>query len=222
MGSKSSPFLAIATVHFHLSKIAKEQPEKREICQMIKDSLYVDDFIAGADEVDEAILLRKNVTQIFLEMKMAIRKWATNSHELLETIPEDDRYPFEPIDGPSKFNDLTFVEQQDHFGVIAKDTKCLGMSWDPEEDKLHYRSYENLKEQKQPKYTKRWISALIPSLYDPCGLMMPFINEGKMILQKTWCYRSDKNERLDWDDPLPVEIKEEFSKWIEKFQINLK
>ena len=53
------------------------------------------------------------------------------------------------------------------------------MSWDPKEDKLHYRSYENLKEQKQPKYTKRGISALIPSLYDPCGLMMPFINEEK-------------------------------------------
>ena len=145
---------------------------------------------------------------------MAIRKWATNSHELLQTIPEDDRYPFEPLDGSSQLENITFIEQQDHSSVITKETKCLGMSWDPKEDKLHYKSYENLKEQKQPKYTKRGISALIPSLYDPCGLMMPFINEGKIILQKTWYYRSDKNGSLDWDDPLPAEIKEEFSKWI--------
>ena len=46
--------------------------------------------------------------------------------------------------------------------------------------------------------------------------MMPFINEGKMILQKTWCYRNDKDESLDWDDPLPAEIKDDFSKWIDK------
>ena len=41
---------------------------------MIKDSLYVDDLIACADDVEEAVILRKNVTEIFQEMKMAIRK----------------------------------------------------------------------------------------------------------------------------------------------------
>ena len=45
---------------------------------------------------------------------------------------------------------------------------------------------------------------------------MPFITEGKMILQKTWCYRNEKNESLDWDDPLPMEIRNEFEKWLEK------
>ena len=116
-------------------------------------------------------------------------------------------------------NNLTFVEPKDNSSVITKDTKCLGMSWDPKEDRLHYHSYENLTEQKPTKFTKRGISSLIPSLYDPCGLLMPFINEGKMILQKTWCFRNDKNEGLDWDDPLPVEIKDEFSKWIEKIPV---
>ena len=37
-----------------------------------------------------------------------------------------------------------------------------------------------------------------------------------MILQKTWCYRNEKNESLDWDDPLPMEIRNEFEKWLEK------
>ena len=32
-------------------------------------------------------------------------------------------------------------------------------------------------------------------------------------------FRNDKNESLDWDDPLPVEIKDEFSKWIEKIPV---
>ena len=62
------PIWAIATVHYHLDKVAKEQPEKAALCQMIKESLYVDDLIAGADNDNEAILLRKNVSQIFQEM----------------------------------------------------------------------------------------------------------------------------------------------------------
>ena len=126
---------------------------------------------------------------------MTIRKWATNSHELLETIPENDRYPFEPINSDDSENHtVTFVDDQDDTSFITKDTKCLGMSWDPKKDKLHYKTYGKLREEKQPKFTKRGISATIPSLYDPCGLLMPFITEGKIILQKTCCYRSDQNE----------------------------
>ena len=148
---------------------------------------------------------------------MTIRKWATNSHELLETIPENDRYPFEPINSDSSDDPtVTFIDDQDATNIITKDTKCLGMSWDPKQDKLHYKTYSKLREEKQPKFTKRGISATIPSLYDPCGLLMPFITEGKMILQKTWCYRNEKNESLDWDDPLPMEIRNEFEKWLEK------
>ena len=147
-------------------------------------------------------------------MKMMIRKWDTNSHELLETIPEDGRYPFEPLNDESP--NVTFFENQETTSFITKDTKCLGMSWDPKKDILHYKTYEKLKEDKQPKLTKRGISATIPSLYDPCGLMMPFITEGKIILQKTWCHRNDNNEGLDWDDPLPAVIREEFEKWLEK------
>ena len=85
---------------------------------------------------------------------MIIRKWATNSHELLQTIPENDRYPFEPLEGSSTTNSVTFIEPQDNSSVMTKETKCLGMSWDPKEDQLHYRSNEDIVEQKQPKFTK--------------------------------------------------------------------
>lgn len=45
--------------------------------------------------------------------------------------------------------------------------------------------------------------------------MMLFITEGKIALQKTWCYRNDKDEGLDWENPLPTEISEEFESWLE-------
>ena len=41
MGAKSSPYFAISTLHYHLNKIAKENSQKREICEFLKDSLYI-------------------------------------------------------------------------------------------------------------------------------------------------------------------------------------
>ena len=149
MGAKSSPYLAIATVHHHLDKVAKEEPQKEGLCQLLKESLYVDDLITGVNTVEEAIKMRKNVTDIFRGMKMTIRKWATNSHELLKTIPEDNRYPFEALtDEDSDGLNVTFFDDQDITSCISKDTKCLGMSWNPKTDKLHYQTYGKLKEDK--------------------------------------------------------------------------
>ena len=88
------------------------------------------------------------------------------------------------------------------------------MSFNPRLDCLHYQTYQNILQSKSPKETKRGISSIIPSLYDPCGLIMPFLAEGKAILQKTWCYRNEKDISLDWDEELPPDIKLEFAKWM--------
>ena len=35
--------------------------------------------------------------------------------------------------------------------LISKDTKCLGVSWSPSKDILHYNSYNTLMAKKKPK-----------------------------------------------------------------------
>ena len=203
MRAKSSPYLAIATVHYHLQKIAREQPHNELICKLLLNSTYVDDTIGSVDTVMEAMLVRSIATDIFSQMKMKIRKWATNSQELLKTLPEDDRYPFEPIGKSGQDEKFTFQETIDDSNIIIKDTKCLGMSWNPRSDSLHYQTYGTLQQVKSPKRTTRGISSIVPSIYDLCGLIMPFLSEGRKILQKTLCHRNEKDERLDWDGPLP-------------------
>ena len=44
---------------------------------------------------------------------------------------------------------------------------------------------------------------------------MPFPTEGKTILQKAWCHRNEKDDSLNWNDPLPSILKNEFSKMAE-------
>ena len=91
-------------------------------------------------------------------------------------------YPYEQRETES--NNLTFLDST----IISKDTKCLGMCWSPKEDTLHYKSYDKLSETKIPPQTKKKILSIIPSIYDPLGILQPYIIEGKMLLQSTWCY----------------------------------
>ena len=86
--------------------------------------MYVDDLILSADTIEEAILIRREITEILGEIKMKIRKWASNSRDILDTIPPEDRYP----------------TLDDSNNLISKDTKCLGVSWSPSKDVLHYDS----------------------------------------------------------------------------------
>ena len=137
MGAKDSPFLAIATIHYHLDQLAQSNPEKVWILDLLRKHLYVDDLILSVDTIEEAILVRREITDILGEIKMKIRKWASNSRDILMipspmlyryTIPPDDRYP----------------TLDDSNNLISKDTKCLGVSWSPSKDVLHYESYKTL------------------------------------------------------------------------------
>ena len=138
------------------------------------------------DTIEEATLVRKEITDILGGMNMKVRKLASKSCEILDTILPGDRY--------TTLNDSN--------NMISKDTKCLGVAWSPSKDMLHYESYNTLMTKKKPKFTKRGISSIVPALYDPAGLIQPYIVEGKICFQKTWTYRDAKGNSLKWEDPL--------------------
>ena len=138
---------------------------------------------------------------------MKIQKWTSNSSELLKTIPKDECAPIEEIKASKRKpyyeeEGITFNDPE----IVSQTTKCLGMTWTPKEDKFHYKTYENLEDEKPTKFTKRGISSLIPSIYDPTGLLQPFIVQGKLILQSAWTYKDSKGKTLSRYDALPGEI----------------
>ena len=149
-------------------------------------------------------------------MLMKIQKWSSNSPKLLKSIPKDERSPYENLEEQesNSSEDITFNDPE----IISKTMKCLGMSWTPKEDIFHYKSYKDLATEKPPKRTKRGISSVIPSIYDPVGFLQPFIIKGKLILQQTWMYKNKEGKSLDWDDKLPEEINNQFQKWLEDIQ----
>ena len=141
---------------------------------------------------------------------MKIQKWCSNSEKVLKTIPQDESSPFENVN-QDNVGEITFQGPD----IITSQPKLLGMTWTPKRDIFHYNTYENLLENKKIKYSRRGISSINPSIYDPTGLLQPFTIRGKLILQKTWTYRNEDGRGLNWDDTLPDEIRNEWENWLQ-------
>lgn len=112
-----------------------------------------------------------------------IRKWCSNSQEVLEGIPEVDRETLVPIKDTSAN------------GVI----KTLGILWDPKKDLFLFNKSSDQMD-KEDKVTKRHILSQIARLFDPLGLVSPVIIEAKMMMQCLW------TSSLDWDDQVEGDL----------------
>ena len=209
------PFLSLPTIHYHLDKTTKVYPNLENVCKLIKKHVHVYDLMAAVNSTTEAIMVRELISAKFSKTKIKIQKWTSNSSDLLKTIPDDERSPIIEImssKGKQDCNEdsITFSDPE----IVSQTTKCLGMTWSPNEDLFYYKTYENLEDQRPKKLAKRGISSLIPLLYDQTRLLQPFIVRGKLILQSAWTHKDKKGNSLNWDDTLPDEIKEPWMKWI--------
>ena len=59
--------------------------------KMVYESFYVDDGLVGADSIDEAIRLRKEMQELFSRVGFLLRKWNCSNPQVLESIEPDLR-----------------------------------------------------------------------------------------------------------------------------------
>ncbi len=84
-GVKSSPFLATQVLHTLASLHASSHPSA---AHAITHNFYVDDFLAGAESVIAASSLQRELSDLLSKAGMVLRKWRSNSSELISTIPD--------------------------------------------------------------------------------------------------------------------------------------
>ena len=94
----------------------------------IKDTMYVDDLDTGADDVEDAISLRRDISELMKKGGFHIRKWASNSVKVMETIPQGECAPEMIVD----------IDKKDQ-GTL----KTLGIAWDTQTDCLFYNATMN-------------------------------------------------------------------------------
>ncbi|XP_054279797.1 uncharacterized protein LOC128997957 [Macrosteles quadrilineatus] len=149
-GVNSSPYLAIRTLHQLAEDEGKDFPEAANV---LRTQTYVDDIVTGADTVDEAKNLQNQLIQLLNRGHFELRKWTSNSPELLQSLPDTHK------DSP------VFLENtpDPHFSILS-------LHWSPDSDNFSF--HLNL----PPKtLTKRHVLSLVAKIYDPCGFLSPSI-----------------------------------------------
>ena len=104
-----------------------------------------------------------------------VTKWISNSREVLKSIPDADR--------ATSVADLNF----DNF----PSERALGVSWNIDDDTLGF-----LIKLKQCSPTRRNILSIISTIFDPLGIVSPYILPARIILQDLCC------RQIGWDDGL--------------------
>lgn len=181
-GLASSPFLLNATLKFHISQY---DTSKSKLIERLLHSFYVDDMVTGSDTEEEGISLIQQSHHLMNEASMSLSKWNCSSKNIIEN---------------------SSIEQVQK--SIEDTTKVLGLRWNTLDDIFFYDVSNIQIMLNQLKPCKRTILRVIQKIYDPLGLLSPYMITAKLLLQNL-C-----KAQITWDEELPEKYSEEWLNWI--------
>lgn len=172
-GVNCAPYLAIRTLH----ELAKDIQDTHPIAsQLLRNNMYVDDVLAGGHTVEEAKEAQTQLIQALDSAGFPLRKWISNTKELLENLPEDQLLDVDLLTLPESNN-----------------AKTLGIRWNAIEDSFFFNIH---KIERKSAYTKRTVLSDIASIFDPAGWLAPIVITAKIIMQQIW------QDNTAWDECL--------------------
>ncbi|XP_070566165.1 uncharacterized protein [Ptychodera flava] len=186
-GAVSSPSCANTALH----KMADDNSHlfDNEVVDTIKRDFYVDDCLKSVEDAKKAIKLTQDLTAACKRGGFHLTKWVSNSREVLEAIPKEER--------AKEIKDLKL--EYDCLPV----ERALGTSWSVESDTIGFQiNIEN-----RPA-TRRGILSIISSVYDPIGLAAPFILPARILLQDL-CRRG-----IGWDAKIKDNDRKKWQRWL--------
>ncbi|XP_049287565.1 uncharacterized protein LOC125766030 [Anopheles funestus] len=185
-GTACAPFLAIRTLLRVFEDYGRHYPEALKS----KDDFYVDDLVSGADSIEEAKQIAKQLDELMNKAEFSLRKWASNYPETLEGIPQQRQCESVAVEQASKSS-----------------ISLLGLLWTPRSDSMQL----NIKGiEQQTSYSGKQILSCIARMYDPLGIIDPVKMKAKMFMQRVWSYKESRGSGRNWDNPLPDELQVEW------------
>ena len=200
-GNTSSPFVSIATVQKHAKDNYDTFPTASE---EIQDNMYVDDLLSGADDDQAARKLHLECSKLMEKGGFVLAKWASNSSTVMKNIPEENRAPNTVIS-----SDMPADEEK-----MSDLLKALGVAWNTRKDVFLFEA-RNCLVKLEDSMTKRSLISLYARLFDPMGLIAPFLIKPKVLFQELW------SRGKQWDEKLDDDIAKEWTIWKEQL-CNLK
>ena len=127
-GVGPSPYLLNATIAQHLRLF---EGTHLNTVQRVKESIYVDDVVMGANSVHEAFTLYKESKEIFSKGGFNLRKFVSNCHEiqdLIETAEHEGNVTSESY--------AQFMLSGVTGSLKSEQQKVLGVLWSRDSDEL--------------------------------------------------------------------------------------
>ncbi|KAL0270044.1 UNVERIFIED_CONTAM: hypothetical protein PYX00_007582 [Menopon gallinae] len=148
-------FLAINSVR----ELAKEQAVNYPVgAKIALRDFYVDDLITGANTKEELFVIKGEIVSLLKKGGLELAKWASNVKELMDSLTEVAE------------ENITFDRDNT--------TRTLGIIRNQDRDLLTY-TVPDMKEKNR--VTKRTILSNISQIFDPLGLIGPFIIRSKLL-----------------------------------------
>lgn len=156
-GMSCAPFNAIRAVQQCAHDHRKEFPLAAE---RVMNSFYVDDYLDGADTVEEASELKQQMENLLAKGGFPLRKWRSNNWNVISTIPEMN------------------VGERVFEGEVV--SSVLGIKWHVGTDSYRFVIPTKLAAIEP---TKRAMLSELSRLFDPTGFLSPFTITGKALIQ---------------------------------------
>ena len=186
-GVNCCPFQAQLVTRFHAEANMAEFPLAADA---IINATYMDDTMESVLDDEEGLELYGQLSSLWGSAGMHARKWISNSKRVLQAIPAEDRA-----------SEINLDE-----GTLPN-VKTLGVIWRAEEDVFTFTSNSPAT---VSKHTKRSFLSSIASLFDPVGMIAPYIIRAKLMMQDVWL------TGIDWDETLPDDLAKKVNGWFEE------
>ena len=175
-GVTCSPFLAVRTLQQTATDFGKDYPAAQK---HVNQSFYVDDLLGGADSIEEAKTLYRQLDEILQKGGFTLRKYRSSSSEVLDLIPADMK------------EDLPTKEMVDSHSESYP--KALGVVWNSVEDTMGIDvSYLGGEVR-----SKRDILSDTFKTFDVMGWITPVVLPMKILIQELW------KMKVEWKEDLP-------------------
>ena len=161
----NGPSPAVATFGLRKTAVDGEEEFGEEAAEFVHRNFYVDDGLASRPTAQQAIDLVTSTQAMLATANLRLQKVMSNTVEVMEAFPTEDR--------GKGVRDLDLR----HDSLPAQ--RSLGVYWNLEEDTFTFKVCLPDKP-----FTRRGVLSVVNSIYDPLGLAVPVLLEGKLLLQR--------------------------------------
>lgn len=180
---------------------------------MLRKRLYVDDFFEGADSIKKAEEICQNSKVIMLKGGFNLRKWNSNSMELIDMINSSEKS--RGAESTTKSPEFTQDDESYAKAMFGSSTdeqddklvKVLGMNWNNKTDELLFNFTGLVKHTHTLPVTKKSLLKIIAKVSDPLGfLAKPLRNTTEVYVPGTVFWKGRLGQRPNWNLIIEVEV----------------